>query len=204
MLQNGKLRSAVDGKITASIDLETLEVEAESIRKHIKKLSVAKDKLGEQIDRLDAADRHYDAKFDDMQKRLESLYDEIDLANRSLEDKLIQISHVREQHMTSEQVYDYLSVFDIMYRDFTDAEKKAFLQSFIKEIQIFPEPQADGRILKSIELNIPVYLDGEETRFLFPKSENTDETVCFLYHQKKDFISVHYEPKDTEYLKKIK
>ena len=57
-----------------------------------------------------------------MQKRLESLYDEIDLANKSLEDKLI---------------------------------------------QIYPKPQPDGRILKSIELNIPVYLNGQETRYLF-------------------------------------
>ena len=27
------------------------------------------------------------------------------------------------------------------------------------------------------------------------------ETVCCLYHQKKDFVSVPYEPKDVEYLK---
>jgi hypothetical protein len=27
------------------------------------------------------------------------------------------------------------------------------------------------------------------------------ETVCLLYHQKKDFISVRYEPKESEYLK---
>ena len=30
------------------------------------------------------------------------------------------------------------------------------------------------------------------------------ETVCCLYHQKKDFISVPYEPKDAEYLNWIK
>ena len=29
------------------------------------------------------------------------------------------------------------------------------------------------------------------------------ETVCCLYHQKKDFISVPYEPKDAEYLNKM-
>ena len=27
------------------------------------------------------------------------------------------------------------------------------------------------------------------------------ETVCCLYHQKKDFISVPYEPKNTDYRK---
>ena len=30
------------------------------------------------------------------------------------------------------------------------------------------------------------------------------ETVCCLYHQKKDFISVPYEPKDAEYLRQNK
>ena len=44
---------------------------------------------------------------------------------------------------------------------------------------------------------------------LFPRTSGTAdikidvsshvETVCCLYHQKKDFISVPYEPKDAEY-----
>ena len=34
--------------------------------------------------------------------------------------------------------------------------------------------------------------------------ENDVETVCCLYHQKKDFISVTYEPKDADYLKQTK
>ena len=35
---------------------------------------------------------------------------------------------------------------------------------------------------------------------MFPNTVHV-ETVCCLYHQKKDFISVPYEPKDAEYLK---
>ena len=35
---------------------------------------------------------------------------------------------------------------------------------------------------------------------LFPRTKHV-ETVCCLYHQKKDFISVPYEPKDASYLK---
>ena len=38
---------------------------------------------------------------------------------------------------------------------------------------------------------------------MFPKTSHV-ETVCCLYHQKKDFISVPYEPKDTEYLQQLK
>ena len=35
---------------------------------------------------------------------------------------------------------------------------------------------------------------------MFPHTQHV-ETVCCLYHQKKDFISVPYEPKDASYLK---
>ncbi len=35
---------------------------------------------------------------------------------------------------------------------------------------------------------------------MFPKTSHV-ETVCCLYHQKKDFISVPYEPKDASYMK---
>lgn len=34
--------------------------------------------------------------------------------------------------------------------------------------------------------------------------ENDVETVCCLYQQKKDFISVLYEPRDAEYLSNTK
>ena len=38
---------------------------------------------------------------------------------------------------------------------------------------------------------------------LFPFTSHV-ETVCYLYHQKKDFISVPYEPKNDDYLKQHK
>ena len=38
---------------------------------------------------------------------------------------------------------------------------------------------------------------------MFPRTQHI-ETVCCLYHQKKDFISVPYEPKDGDYLKHCK
>ncbi len=38
---------------------------------------------------------------------------------------------------------------------------------------------------------------------MFPHTDHV-ETVCCLYHQKKDFISVPYEPENGEYLKQLK
>ena len=36
------------------------------------------------------------------------------------------------------------------------------------------------------------------------RESDYDETVCCLYHQKKDFISVPYEPKNADYLRHMK
>ena len=38
---------------------------------------------------------------------------------------------------------------------------------------------------------------------MFPHTGHV-ETVCCLYHQKKDFISVPYEPKDDGYMNQLK
>ena len=38
---------------------------------------------------------------------------------------------------------------------------------------------------------------------MFPHTPHV-ETVCCLYHQKKDFIAVPYEPKNADYLKQLK
>ena len=38
---------------------------------------------------------------------------------------------------------------------------------------------------------------------MFPRTKHV-ETVCCLYHQKKDFISVPYEPQNTDYLQQLK
>ena len=43
-----------------------------------------------------------------------------------------------------------------------------------------------------------------EADSVFQPKRTTDETVCCLYHQKKDFISVPYEPKNDDYLKQHK
>ena len=42
----------------------------------------------------------------------------------------------------------------------TDAQKREFMHCFIKRVEVYPEKQPDGRILKSIEFNFPVWFGG--------------------------------------------
>lgn len=68
-----------------------------------------------------------------------------------------------------------------MYKEFTDAEKKRFLNTFIESIEIFKEEQPDGRLLKCINFKFPVFYDGDENvTHIRWDSETTVETVALL------------------------
>jgi site-specific DNA recombinase len=185
IVKNSQFDSAIKAKLDKSIDIDSLEVEAGMIRKHIRQLTVAKEKLGAQMDRLDYSDRHYEDKMADMQRRLDSLYDDIAEANASLEEITLRITNIKEQRMTGQKVYDFLDLFDIMYDKFTDAEKKEFLQSFVKKVEIYPEPMENGQILKSIQFRFPVFFQGNEADTFFPNSKTTAECVTLMSRVKE-------------------
>ncbi len=179
-MQNSQFDKAIKEKLEASVDLKTYETEATAIETHIRQLRTAKDRLGNQIDRLDYSDKHYEEKYNDMQKRIDSLYDEISETNASLESVQMQIRGIRNQQVSQERVYEFLELFDIMYDRFTEAEKKEFLNSFIQRVDIYPQPLENGQILKSIQFRFPVYYQGNEVNTFFPNKENTVETVVLL------------------------
>lgn len=97
----------------------------------------------------------------------------------------MQIQGIREQQISQKRVYEFLELFDIIYEDFSEVEKKEFFQSFIKSIEIYPQPLENGQILKSIQFRFPVYYQGIETDTFFPKSETTVETVVLLSQLKQ-------------------
>ncbi|OTO01350.1 recombinase family protein [Enterococcus sp. 5B3_DIV0040] len=181
IVKNSQFDTAIKEKLEASVDLETYENEEKSVKAQIKQLTVAKDRLGNQIDRLDYSDKYYEQKYNDMQNRMDSLYDEIAEANSTLETLQMQINGIREQQISQQRVYEFLELFDIMYDEFSEVEKKEFFNSFIKRIEIHPQPLENGQILKSIQFRFPVYYQGNEVDTFFPKSEKTVENNVVLY-----------------------
>lgn len=183
IVQNSQFDFAIKEKLEASVNLETYEKEESSLKMQIKQLTMAKERLGVQMDRLDYSDKYYEQKYSDMQTRMDSLYDEIAEVKVALESVQMQISGIREQKISQQRVLEFLELFDIMYEEFTEAEKKEFFNSFIKRIDIYPQPLENGQILKSIQFRFPVYYQGNEVDMFFPNGENTVETVCLLSKQ---------------------
>ncbi len=180
LVQNPKFENAIREKIGARIDTSELEQEIETLRKKLRQLNGAKNKLGQQIDSLDVPDKHYDRKYTDMQDRLYKLYDEIAAIEDSIEETETRLSNIQQQKISEKQVYQFLLYFDKLYDKFTDAEKKEFLNCFIERIELYEDKLPDGRFLKSIRFRFPVFFDGQETSEIGWDAEATVECVCLL------------------------
>lgn len=180
LVSNPQNEQALRDKIGSRIDTAELEKELEVQQKLLRQQTGTKDRLSEQIDNLDFDDPHYDRKFQDLQERQNRIYDliaetEVKLAN--VQDRL---ENVRQQKVSADHVYQFLLYFDQLYDKFTDAEKKAFMSRFIESVEIYPERQPNGQILKHIEFAFPVYYKGNEMTGMSWDSEGTVETVAFL------------------------
>lgn len=180
LVNNPRFAEAIKAKIGAKVDTGELEAEREALEKKLRQLQGAKTKLGKQIDALDVTDRYYDRKYDDMQSRLDSLYDEIEAVEDEIGELQTRIDNIMQQKISGDQVYQFLLYFDRLYDRFTDAEKKEFLNSFIERVDIFPEALPSGRILRRIKFRFPVFFDGQEVQEIGWDNDSTVESIVCM------------------------
>lgn len=186
LVQNPKFEKAIRQKINNRIDTSELEKEFENLEKRLKQLTGAKMKLGQQMDNLDVCDKHYDRKYQDMESRMDKLYDDIDVVENSLNEINDRMYNIQQQKISEDNIYQFLLYFDKLYDKFSDSEKKEFLNSFVEYIEIYKDEQPDGGLLKHIRFRFPVFFNGEEACDISWDNETTVETVIRLSQQKPD------------------
>ena len=180
MVADPEFRNYMVSKLNEKVDVSSLETEKNQIREQLRQVMGAKKKLTEMMERLDIGDKHYDRKYQDMQDRQNVLYDRISELEEAIADIEVKISGAYEEKITIDRLYKILLNFDKMYYMMSDLEKKRFMREFIEGIELYPEKQKDGRILKQISLGFPVFYEGSEGDTIWLHKENTVETVCLL------------------------
>lgn len=184
IINNDNFGTFVKKKLEQKIDVTLLEEEREQLRQQLRQLAGAKKKLMDMLDKLDVMDKHYDRKYQDMQDRLETLYDKISEIEDMITDTNEKIHNAYSDHFSAKEIYKILEHFDIMYDKMTDLEKKEFIRNFIDSIELYPDRKTDERIIRQINFKFPVYYDGDEGDQIRLLNEKTVETVVGL--QRKD------------------
>lgn len=167
-------------KIGSHLDTTDLDQEIEQLRKQLRQYTGTKDRISEQMDALIFDDPHYDRKLQDLQTRQNKIYDQIASVDFEIADAQIRLENIQQNKVSADNVYQFLLYFDKLYGKFSDIEKKAFMNSFIERIEIFPERQENGRILKHIEFRFPVFYEGQTLTSLDWDSDESVETVMVL------------------------
>ena len=175
LVNNSKFENEIRKKIGNSLDTKDLEKEHTNLKEQLKQLQGAKNKLATQMDHLSVSDKHYDKKYQDMQERMDGLYDEMDAMELSIEEVENRLFNIKQQKISGDNVYQFLLYFDKLYDKMTDGEKKEFVKSFVEEVHLYEKEQEDGRFLKHIKFKFPVFFNGTETQELDWDNESTVE-----------------------------
>ena len=137
------------------------------------------------MDNLSVSDEYYDKKYEDMQVRLDKLYDEIEEIDNFIETVETRLYNIKQEKISGDNVYQFLLFFDNLYDRFTDMEKKIFMKSFLEEGNIYEAEQEDGRILRSLKFRFPVFFDEQELYELDWDNESTVESVLLMRRAKR-------------------
>ena len=136
-------------------------------------------------DNLSVSDEYYDKKYEDMQVRLDKLYDEIEEIDNFIETVETRLYNIKQEKISGDNVYQFLLFFDNLYDRFTDMEKKIFMKSFLEEGNIYEAEQEDGRILRSLKFRFPVFFNEQELYELDWDNESTVESVLLMRRAKR-------------------
>ena len=199
MVAGDEFRMFVQEKLEEKVDVSALETEKEQLQKQLKQVQGSKMKLIQMLDRLDTGDKHYARKYQDMQDRLDNLYDKAAEFEEAVKDIDAKIGASYGKEITGKKLYEFLLDFDILYGKMTDMEKKEFMNTFIEKIELKNETVNNGTgqvsRIEHIDLAFPVYYgDCKGTRIRMPE-ENTVETVCLLskLHEAKHHVNVRLD-----------
>lgn len=125
-VKNPKFEQEIRKQIGSSIDTSELDREYDGLKDRLSQTTGAKNRLADQMDHLSVSDKNYDKKYNDMQERLDKLYDEITDIENAMEEVETRLYNIRQDKISEDNVYQFLLFFDKLYDKFTALERRHF------------------------------------------------------------------------------
>ena len=180
MVKDDRFKKAIREKIGSAVDTSEMEGRIEALRTQLKQVIGTKTRLEHQMDSLDIMDPHYDKKMTDLQRRYDELYDKAEDIESQIEEWSERLRSVKQEKISSDNIYQLLLVFDELYNGFNESEQKDFMRAIIERIDIYPEKPDDGCWIRNIVFSFPIPVNGKEVRSLPLEREDMLETVALL------------------------
>lgn len=162
------------------LSLEALKKQEKKVRKRIHSLEHRKYQLGQELDNLDIMSDDYDVRYEKVQAEIDDIYDEIELSEDALNVIKKKLSKAQNGENSLERIENLFSQFDKMYANMNCEERREMYRLIINRIEVFPEDQKDGRVLKSIAFKIPIDYAGMEAQKSEKEKSSLTEELEFV------------------------
>ena len=171
----------VKARIGKEVDTTEIDREIENYNKHLKQIKNSKETLERDMDSMSKDEPFYEEKWQDKNKRLDSMYNELYEIKIKLDDLILKREAVASNALNLEEVYKVLENFDLLFDKMSEEDKRKTVAYLLKEIEVFKEPQGKTLSrLKSITFNFPIYYKGSTTDKVLWDNETHVETVVLM------------------------
>ena len=177
LVSNPTFAESIASTIGSHLDLSEIDKSVAEHEKRLRKIILNKEMILGKIESLDILDKAYEIKNNDLQTRLDALYEDIVAEQDAIEVLKGRKKILEDEKIAADTVYEILRNFTAHYKKYTDAEKKEFMNALVSEIQIYPEPTENGQILKSIKFKFPVLFGTDNPFEVDMSSLNGGKTV---------------------------
>ena len=166
----------VERSLAEKFDADILATDIAVAEKELRRLLKARDKAETERENLDTDDVCYDEMYESCQRGIRNL--SIDI--KEVEARIEYLNEQMEDAQTLEDakagIYDFLEHFEEIYDMMEDVDKRDFLKSFIRTIEIFPkEKRKKGQWIKSIHFYFPMKMENGEMQNSISFEDDDDE-----------------------------
>ena len=161
--------------------VEAYEKRMKEIRKDLYHQEHEKNRVGAELDNLDVLSDDYDTEYERIQAEMDDIYDRIESLELSLKKIKKKCSEARQGVSSIEGIKKILKNFGKFYEKLTSEEQRELYRQFIERIEVYPEEQEDGRVLKSIYFRFPVrYGETDIIETWIGAEDEPDDEIAFV------------------------
>ena len=192
LVRNEQFAQDIQAQIGQKMDNSEIEAEIEGCCKRLKKLERSKANLERDIDNISDDDKRAERKRNDMNNRLNKIYEEI----YDIEDQITECekkkSAVEQSEFTKENIYKMLLVFDRLFDKMDEADKRKVLESLIAEVHLYPKDTWDEsrNPVKEIKYTFPI---SREAIASLGENQASVETIVLLSKGEVDSKKIRVE-----------
>ena len=200
LVRNKQFAEDIQSKLGNKTDVTEIDKKLDNYHKLIKELEKSKSNLERYIDAIYDDDKYAERKRQDMNNRLNKIYEEIyDIEDR-ITDSEKKKEAAQQDVLTKENVFKMLLVFDKIFDKMNDVDKRKLIESMIAEVHLhLKETWEEGKNpIKEIKSAFPV---SKEVMDALRENVASVETVVLLSQLKQkpdDYINVTIELDDVD------